>query len=536
MAGFKTGVCALLLATSVSVVRAQGTREFEKQVDSTETPPSGTSLTRCYGKYGCFSVGEPFLSIHRPLNLYPLPPEALGVQFLLRTRRNNEFYQRLKSGDADSFADSKFDSTRPTMFIIHGYLEHGYQKWIPELSTELLTKDNYNVIVVDWGQGAMPPYTQAVANARMVGALVADMIMHIQDRYSVAGADFHLIGYNVGAHVAGYAGERVKGLGRITGLDPAEPYFANTDKVVRLDPSDAEFVDVIHTGGSSFQSGPTPHSVQDYGHLDFYPNGGRPAECDEPGQGYVKRESWVYGVRRYVSCPDVRAYEYFVESVNSDCPFYGYACDGYDNFTTGACSTGCGADGMQCAPMGFRAVDWRRFADARRSVRMFLTTAGSSPFCRNQYHIQATVASTDETRKQHSNRGTLFVHLQGSKPTRYLADSITRRYDDYTSGKKVDFLVTSGDLGRIIRLDLEWRPDQVPLFADQNQLYGQQPQQQQQQQANVGQPRLFLNYVRVRNLATGESFVFCGDGNYLQPNVAKTLYAGGTCEFEVSTP
>ncbi|EEC13299.1 hypothetical protein IscW_ISCW009028 [Ixodes scapularis] len=71
---------------------------------------------------------------------------------------------------------------------------------------------------------------------------------------------------------------------------------------------------------------------------------------------------------------------------------------------------------MQCAPMGFRAVDWRRFADARRSVRMFLTTAGSSPFCRNQYHIQATVASTDETRKQHSNRGTLFVHLQGSKP------------------------------------------------------------------------------------------------------------------------
>ena len=39
-----------------------------------------------------------------------------------------------------------------------------------------------------------------------------------------------------------------------SGMDPAEPYFQNTDKVVRLDPSDALFVDVIHTDGASFFS------------------------------------------------------------------------------------------------------------------------------------------------------------------------------------------------------------------------------------------------------------------------------------------
>ena len=39
-----------------------------------------------------------------------------------------------------------------------------------------------------------------------------------------------------------------------SGLDPAEPYFQNTDKVVRLDPTDAIFVDVIHTDGASFYS------------------------------------------------------------------------------------------------------------------------------------------------------------------------------------------------------------------------------------------------------------------------------------------
>ena len=34
------------------------------------------------------------------------------------------------------------------------------------------------------------------------------------------------------------------------GLDPAGPYFENTDPSVRLDPTDALFVDVIHTDGT----------------------------------------------------------------------------------------------------------------------------------------------------------------------------------------------------------------------------------------------------------------------------------------------
>ena len=37
----------------------------------------------------------------------------------------------------------------------------------------------------------------------------------------------------------------------IKGLDPAGPLFEFTDIRVRLDPSDAKFVDVIHTDGAS---------------------------------------------------------------------------------------------------------------------------------------------------------------------------------------------------------------------------------------------------------------------------------------------
>ena len=38
--------------------------------------------------------------------------------------------------------------------------------------------------------------------------------------------DMHIMGLGLGAHIAGYTGERLKGqLERISGLDPTGPYF-----------------------------------------------------------------------------------------------------------------------------------------------------------------------------------------------------------------------------------------------------------------------------------------------------------------------
>lgn len=59
-----------------------------------------------------------------------------------------------------------------------------------------------------------------------------------------------LPGISLGAHGAGYAGSVLRiqyniTLGRITGLDPAGPYFTDLPISVRLDPTDAAVVDTV---------------------------------------------------------------------------------------------------------------------------------------------------------------------------------------------------------------------------------------------------------------------------------------------------
>ena len=58
------------------------------------------------------------------------------------------------------------------------------------------------------------------------------------------------------------------------GLDPAGPLFEGYEPYVRLDKSDASYVDVIHSNGESLIVGGFG-TWEPIGHVDFYPNGGR---------------------------------------------------------------------------------------------------------------------------------------------------------------------------------------------------------------------------------------------------------------------
>ena len=74
-----------------------------------------------------------------------------------------------------------------------------------------------NVIVVAWENGATFPYSQAVANTRLVGAQLAALVDTMVQGRGVDVAKVHIIGHSLGAHIAGYVGAMTPGLGRISG-------------------------------------------------------------------------------------------------------------------------------------------------------------------------------------------------------------------------------------------------------------------------------------------------------------------------------
>ena len=43
---------------------------------------------------------------------------------------------------------------------------------------------------------------------------VANLILILVEQHESKADDFHIIGHSLGAHIAGYAGERIPGLGR----------------------------------------------------------------------------------------------------------------------------------------------------------------------------------------------------------------------------------------------------------------------------------------------------------------------------------
>jgi len=118
--------------------------------------------------------------------------------------------------------------------------------------------------------------------------------------------------------------------------------FEFTDERVRLDQSDAKFVDVIHTDGASIlQVG--LGLLQPSGHVDFYPNGGRfQPKCAATS---YKILSAVFhfatanfdALDNQSGCSHVAAIKFFQDSIRNKKCYTAYPCDSKNDFDNGVC-------------------------------------------------------------------------------------------------------------------------------------------------------------------------------------------------------
>ncbi|XP_031776480.1 pancreatic triacylglycerol lipase isoform X2 [Apis florea] len=224
---------------------------------------------------------------------------------------------------------------------------NGFTNDINSLSDKLITSayldtTQDNVFALDYRNITTQFYPFAVADIPTVGKCVADAL-NIMIENGVNPKKIHIIGHSLGAELGGSIGRQMKfRIGRITGLDPAGPFYYLLNNHLSI--SDADFVDVIHTdmgfAGLALRIGT----------VNFFPNYGR---RPQPG----------CSIELTSSCSHARAYEFYTESIRNHGAFIGKC------YSLNKCN------GAKYIPMGYATP-------SNATGNYFLITNSKSPYGR----------------------------------------------------------------------------------------------------------------------------------------------------------
>ena len=331
--------------------------------------------------------------------------QSWKIEFRCYTQKDDPAVQKFtvdhekKLDDFKNFNDSfkkGFHRNASTIILIHGFKANA-DSWPETAKNKLLGEiPGVNVITVDWRKGAEMSflklwrafnYPRAAKNTHPVGKQIARFINSLVNQGYIDNVNnVHLVGHSLGAQAAGYAcmeyteeyfsqAETEKAekkqengiIGRLTGLDPAEPHFETTvynwlqkrslgrrgnQNVIQflswviglkrkypkcfspIYKDAARFVDIIHTSSLGMK-----FSV---GHADFYPNGGHKMPSCDHVNGLAKRKNL---------CNHSMAHKYWVESIADLKQFSAYSCTNYEHFKQD-CNT---TDAMTQNIMGYHS-------------------------------------------------------------------------------------------------------------------------------------------------------------------------------------
>lgn len=289
---------------------------------------------------------------------------ATNTTFTLYTRRNPYNGQLLPSitGGA-SLTSTNFNAADPIRFIIHGWKRDGTVDTNTMICDAYLKKGEFNVIVVDWKDGASDPiYVGAAMNVEGVGKAVAAMIQFIRSQFPGTHLDITLVGHSLGAHIAGFAGRNLKEyrVQNIVALDPANPLFGHLPLLIPpVSSGDAEYVQAIQTNRGMLGE------WEPLGHASFFPNYGpmQPGcACDLIG-----------------GCAHNRSFHYFAESINAGPS---------NNFLGRKCRNKYDIALMNCVSSGTSRIMGGEPLDADAVGIYFMTTESTYPYGKGEAGIR----------------------------------------------------------------------------------------------------------------------------------------------------
>ncbi|XP_053187549.1 lipase member H-like [Scomber japonicus] len=364
---------------------------------------------------------------------------SLRVRLLLYTSANPACGSLLSHTNLS--AHPQFNLSRKTSFIIHGYRPTGSPPvWLNNITQLTLARTGGNVIVVDWNHGAANiNYLKAVENTHKTAENLTAFIKQMQ-KHGASLSSIHMIGVSLGAHISGFVGKKLKGeIGRITALDPAGPQFTGKPPKNRLDATDAEFVDVLHTDidALGFRA--------PLGHIDFYANAG----TDQPGCPKT-----IFSGGAYFKCDHQRSVLLYLDALKPVCNFRAFPCSSYKDFLDGNCMD-CNQFGPAgCPVFGYDIIKWKDDLLRRRQTKAFFNTNKASPFCLTGYKVDVIIWNQEVrwgyiTVKLHGDgkEAVATINHKSSEFQRYKETHLFAQFDkDLQTVNKVSLTFSTGNV------------------------------------------------------------------------------------------
>lgn len=256
--------------------------------------------------------------------------EALPLELLLARSYTTEMpatdMVEFRNGSRRTYrvltAHEKLRTKPPTLVIyVPGWWNTPTDESSSAIVNALLTKHPV-VLVLDTRLSFCRGYISSVSRVNPLANLLYSFIKNLH-KGGFNLSSIHVIGFSLGAHVAGMTGKLVqkrlkKKIGRITALDPAKPCFSKT--ALKLDKRDAAFVQVIHSSAGVLGL------EEPIGHADVYVNGvaAKHPECRDRSIS--------------LECDHAQAWKLFAASIIIDKALIGKQCASWDELMKNQCS------------------------------------------------------------------------------------------------------------------------------------------------------------------------------------------------------